>query len=157
MWRYGRTVLRCGLKGFIVTDTSWLMRRKWWESVCVCALFFMRVCFVCVSVYVCVHVCVCFFFLISHPSEYSPAFSSPPFPALTDLHLHLLLTKIFILTFILIFIFIFNFLKAKSKGNFLMLLESVEEYSADATRFALADAGDRYVRTCVYHLRSTYC
>lgn len=31
---------------------------------------------------------------------------------------------------------------AKSKGNFLMLLECVEEYSADATRFALADAGD---------------
>lgn len=31
---------------------------------------------------------------------------------------------------------------AKSKGNFLMMLESVEEYSADATRFALADAGD---------------
>ena len=31
---------------------------------------------------------------------------------------------------------------AKSKGNFLMLLESVQEYSADATRFALADAGD---------------
>ena len=28
-----------------------------------------------------------------------------------------------------------------------MLLESVEEYSADATRFALADAGDRYVRS----------
>ena len=27
-----------------------------------------------------------------------------------------------------------------------MLLESVEEYSADATRFALADAGDRYVQ-----------
>jgi leucyl-tRNA synthetase len=31
---------------------------------------------------------------------------------------------------------------SKSKGNFLMLLECVEEYSADATRFALADAGD---------------
>lgn len=31
---------------------------------------------------------------------------------------------------------------AKSKGNFLMLLECVEVYSADATRFALADAGD---------------
>ena len=31
---------------------------------------------------------------------------------------------------------------AKSKGNFLMLLESVNEFSADATRFALADAGD---------------
>jgi leucyl-tRNA synthetase len=31
---------------------------------------------------------------------------------------------------------------AKSKGNFLMLLESVEEFSSDATRFALADAGD---------------
>lgn len=31
---------------------------------------------------------------------------------------------------------------AKSKGNFLMLLECVEEFSADATRFALADAGD---------------
>lgn len=30
---------------------------------------------------------------------------------------------------------------SKSKGNFLMLLECVEEYSADATRFALADAG----------------
>ena len=38
-----------------------------------------------------------------------------------------------------------------------MLLESVEEYSADATRFALADAGDRYVRTHVYHFRSTHC
>lgn len=31
---------------------------------------------------------------------------------------------------------------SKSKGNFLMLLECIEEYSADATRFALADAGD---------------
>ena len=31
---------------------------------------------------------------------------------------------------------------SKSKGNFLMLLECVQEYSADATRFALADAGD---------------
>lgn len=31
---------------------------------------------------------------------------------------------------------------SKSKGNFLMLLETVEEFSADATRFALADAGD---------------
>jgi leucyl-tRNA synthetase len=31
---------------------------------------------------------------------------------------------------------------SKSKGNFLMLLESVEEYTADATRFALADGGD---------------
>ena len=31
---------------------------------------------------------------------------------------------------------------SKSKGNFLMMLECVEEYSADATRFALADAGD---------------
>jgi leucyl-tRNA synthetase len=30
---------------------------------------------------------------------------------------------------------------SKSKGNFLMLLGCVEEYSADATRFALADAG----------------
>lgn len=31
---------------------------------------------------------------------------------------------------------------SKSKGNFLMLLQCVQEYSADATRFALADAGD---------------
>jgi leucyl-tRNA synthetase len=31
---------------------------------------------------------------------------------------------------------------SKSKGNFLMLKESVDEYSADALRFALADAGD---------------
>mmetsp|Transcript_15672 Transcript_15672/g.21502 ORF Transcript_15672/g.21502 Transcript_15672/m.21502 type:complete len:914 (+) Transcript_15672:2-2743(+) len=31
---------------------------------------------------------------------------------------------------------------SKSKGNFLMLLETVEDFSADATRFALADAGD---------------
>ena len=31
---------------------------------------------------------------------------------------------------------------SKGKGNFLMLLECVEEYSADATRFALADGGD---------------
>ena len=31
---------------------------------------------------------------------------------------------------------------SKSKGNFLMLLECVQDYSADATRFALADAGD---------------
>lgn len=31
---------------------------------------------------------------------------------------------------------------SKSKGNFLMLEECVEEYTADATRFALADAGD---------------
>jgi leucyl-tRNA synthetase len=31
---------------------------------------------------------------------------------------------------------------SKSKGNFLMMLECVVEYSADATRFALADAGD---------------
>lgn len=31
---------------------------------------------------------------------------------------------------------------SKSKGNFLMLLETVEEFTADATRFALADAGD---------------
>ncbi|CAE7463600.1 unnamed protein product, partial [Symbiodinium microadriaticum] len=31
---------------------------------------------------------------------------------------------------------------SKSKGNFLMMLQCVEEYSADATRFALADAGD---------------
>jgi len=31
---------------------------------------------------------------------------------------------------------------SKSKGNFLMLLQCVEEYSADATRFACADAGD---------------
>lgn len=30
---------------------------------------------------------------------------------------------------------------SKSKGNFLMLLECVEEFTADATRFALADAG----------------
>jgi leucyl-tRNA synthetase len=30
---------------------------------------------------------------------------------------------------------------SKSKGNFLMLLECVENYTADATRFALADAG----------------
>jgi hypothetical protein len=35
--------------------------------------------------------------------------------------------------------------QSKSTGNFLMLLETVEEYSADATRFALADAGDRCV------------
>lgn len=31
---------------------------------------------------------------------------------------------------------------SKSKGNFLMMLECIELYSADATRFALADAGD---------------
>lgn len=31
---------------------------------------------------------------------------------------------------------------SKQKGNFLMMLQSVEEFSADATRFALADAGD---------------
>eukprot|EP01034_Spumella_vulgaris_P030740 gene30739-37998_t len=31
---------------------------------------------------------------------------------------------------------------SKSKGNFLMMQECIEEYSADATRFALADAGD---------------
>lgn len=31
---------------------------------------------------------------------------------------------------------------SKSKGNFMMMQECVEEYSADATRFALADAGD---------------
>jgi leucyl-tRNA synthetase len=31
---------------------------------------------------------------------------------------------------------------SKSKGNFLMLLECVESFTADATRFALADAGD---------------
>lgn len=31
---------------------------------------------------------------------------------------------------------------SKSKGNFLMLLETVETFSCDATRFALADAGD---------------
>lgn len=31
---------------------------------------------------------------------------------------------------------------SKSRGNFLMLLESVEEFTADATRFGLADAGD---------------
>jgi leucyl-tRNA synthetase len=31
---------------------------------------------------------------------------------------------------------------AKSKGNFLMMDETVEKYSADATRFACADAGD---------------
>lgn len=31
---------------------------------------------------------------------------------------------------------------SKSRGNFLMLLQCVEDYSADATRFALADAGD---------------
>jgi leucyl-tRNA synthetase len=31
---------------------------------------------------------------------------------------------------------------SKSAGNFLMMRECVEEYSADATRFALADAGD---------------
>ena len=31
---------------------------------------------------------------------------------------------------------------SKSKGNFLMMEQCVEEYSADATRFALADAGD---------------
>jgi len=31
---------------------------------------------------------------------------------------------------------------SKSKGNFLMLEETIEEYSADATRFACADAGD---------------
>eukprot|EP01038_Epipyxis_sp_PR26KG_P005664 gene5664-7821_t len=31
---------------------------------------------------------------------------------------------------------------SKSKGNFLMLKECIEEYSSDATRFALADAGD---------------
>ena len=32
---------------------------------------------------------------------------------------------------------------SKSKGNFLMMLECIEKYSADATRFACADAGDR--------------
>jgi leucyl-tRNA synthetase len=31
---------------------------------------------------------------------------------------------------------------SKSKGNFLMMNETVENYSADATRFACADAGD---------------
>lgn len=31
---------------------------------------------------------------------------------------------------------------SKSKGNFLMMQECIEEYSSDATRFALADAGD---------------
>lgn len=31
---------------------------------------------------------------------------------------------------------------SKSKGNFLMMLESVEEFTADAARLALADAGD---------------
>jgi len=31
---------------------------------------------------------------------------------------------------------------AKSKGNFLMMLECVEDFTADATRFTLADAGD---------------
>jgi leucyl-tRNA synthetase len=31
---------------------------------------------------------------------------------------------------------------SKSKGNFLMLNETIEQYSADATRFACADAGD---------------
>jgi leucyl-tRNA synthetase len=31
---------------------------------------------------------------------------------------------------------------SKSKGNFLMMNETVERYSADATRFACADAGD---------------
>ena len=40
-----------------------------------------------------------------------------------------------------------------------MLLESVEEYSADATRFALADAGDRYVRTLqkYFQQNKAYC
>jgi leucyl-tRNA synthetase len=31
---------------------------------------------------------------------------------------------------------------SKSKGNFLMALECVEMFSADATRFSLADSGD---------------
>ena len=31
---------------------------------------------------------------------------------------------------------------SKSEGNFLMMKDSVEEFTADATRFALADAGD---------------
>ena len=31
---------------------------------------------------------------------------------------------------------------SKSKGNFLMMLETINNYSADATRFACADAGD---------------
>ena len=31
---------------------------------------------------------------------------------------------------------------SKSKGNFLMLNDTIEQYSADATRFACADAGD---------------
>ena len=31
---------------------------------------------------------------------------------------------------------------SKSKGNFLMMEETIEKYSADATRFACADAGD---------------
>jgi leucyl-tRNA synthetase len=31
---------------------------------------------------------------------------------------------------------------SKSKGNFLMMNETVEKFSADATRFACADAGD---------------
>eukprot|EP00934_Nitzschia_sp_Nitz4_P001058 Nitzschia sp. Nitz4//scaffold163_size50693//21835//25226//NITZ4_006989-RA/size50693-snap-gene-0.64-mRNA-1//-1//CDS//3329538034//1058//frame0 len=31
---------------------------------------------------------------------------------------------------------------SKSKGNFLMMNETIEKYSADATRFACADAGD---------------
>ncbi|KAL7531861.1 hypothetical protein ACHAXR_004278, partial [Thalassiosira sp. AJA248-18] len=31
---------------------------------------------------------------------------------------------------------------SKSKGNFLMMLETINSYSADATRFACADAGD---------------
>src|SRR5690242_5776559 len=31
---------------------------------------------------------------------------------------------------------------SKSKGNFIILRDAIAEYSADATRFALADAGD---------------
>ena len=32
---------------------------------------------------------------------------------------------------------------SKSKGNFLTVLDSINEFSADCTRLALADAGDR--------------
>ena len=103
--------------------------------------------YVCVREYVCVCVCtcVCVCFLIlpslrlhSHPLP-SPTWSAFKLTPHSNLYSH-------------IHSFLFSlptYFQAKSKGNFLMLLESVEEYSADATRFALADAGDRYVRTCV--------
>lgn len=46
------------------------------------------------------------------------------------------------LSLLILFFFFFLFFFFQSTGNFITLSDAIAEYSADATRFALADAGD---------------